>query len=157
MHLLSLFPEQRTEPILTREFNRRMDVEYARIRDFLILHYHLNTRDDAELWRYCRSMGVPESLSQSMAMFKHRGHIERHDEGLFTPPSWLSVFVGQGLLPERHHPAAGGLEIDRLAEELRLLTQEIEDRVLELPKHDAVVARYSSDLPTGLASFEMII
>ena len=52
---------------LVDEFNLRMDIEYERIRDFLILHYHLNSRDDTELWRYCRSMEVPDSLQRKHA------------------------------------------------------------------------------------------
>ncbi len=66
MHLLPLFPTQPHDPRLVDEFNRRMDLEYERIRDFLILHYHLNCRDDAELWRYCRAMDVPDSLTEKI-------------------------------------------------------------------------------------------
>jgi tryptophan halogenase len=149
MHLLPLFPDRDQNPALAREFNRKMDVEYARIRDFLILHYHLTSRDDSDLWRYCRSMDVPDSLKSKMALFRHRGHIERYREGLFTPPSWLSVLVGQGLVPEHHHPTLNNVPTDRLIEELEMLREDIRDRVDEMPKHDAVLARYSPDAIVG--------
>jgi tryptophan halogenase len=145
MHFLPLFPERHCDEALRDEFNRRMDLEYERIRDFLILHYHLTGRDDSEMWRYCRSMQVPESLSEKMELFKKRGHIERYRDGLFTPPSWLSVFVGQGLVPEHHHPTLDNAPPERLIEELELLREDILERVQELPKHEAVIARYASD------------
>ena len=74
--------------------------EYDRIRDFLILHYHLNSRDDAEIWRYCRSMEVPDSLREKMELFRHSGIIESYKDGAVHAASWLSVLVGQGLTPE---------------------------------------------------------
>ncbi|MFL6734766.1 MAG: tryptophan halogenase family protein [Sphingomicrobium sp.] len=149
MQLLPLFPDRNMDPALAGEFNRRMDLEYERIRDFLILHYHLTSRDDSELWRYCKAMEVPESLTAKMQLFRHRGHIERYRDGLFTPPSWLSVFVGQGMVPEHHHPSLNNVPLDRLVEELEALQEEIGDRVQEMPKHDAVIARYSAEAPTG--------
>ena len=96
MHLLPLLPGKRHDQRLVDEFNRRMDVEYERIRDFLILHYHLNSRDDSELWRYCRTMEVPESLQRKIALFRHSGIVEQYKDGLFTPPSWLSVLPRPG-------------------------------------------------------------
>lgn len=143
MHFLPLFPGRDGALDLSQEFNRRMELEYDRIRDFLILHYHLTARDDSEMWRYCRSMKVPESLTDKMAVFKHRGHIERYRDGLFTPPSWLSVYVGQGLTPDHHHPTMDNIPVERVIEELEALCADIKDRVEEMPKHDAIIARYA--------------
>jgi tryptophan 7-halogenase len=143
MHLLALFPGRRPDPRLIAEFNRRMDLEYDRIRDFLILHYHLNSRDDSELWRYCRAMDVPESLAQKIELFRHSGYVEDYREGLFNAPSWLSVFLGQGLTPEHHHPLTDAIPAMRLENELDQLRSEIEDRVEEMPKHATFLARYA--------------
>jgi tryptophan halogenase len=143
MHLLPLFPAGRSDPRLIAEFNRRMDVEYDRIRDFLILHYHLNRRDDAEIWRYCRNMEVPDSLKRKIGLFRHCGYIEDYRDGLFNPPSWLSVFLGQGLTPEHYHPLADGVPTDRLVGELEELREDIRDRVDEMPRHATFIARYA--------------
>src|SRR5205085_6422013 len=100
MNLIALLPDRKVDPALREEYNRRQDLEYERIRDFLILHYHATSRDDSELWRYCRAMEVPDSLKAKIEMFRHRGYIEHYKDGLFTPPSWLSVYLGQGIAPE---------------------------------------------------------
>jgi tryptophan halogenase len=143
MHLLPLFPTGRSDRRLSDEFNRRMELEYDRIRDFLILHYHLNARDDGELWRYCRSMEVPESLTQKIKIFRHSGYIEDYRDGLFNAPSWLSVFLGQGLTPEHHQPLADAIPLERLIAELDELRIDIADRVGEMPKHATFLARYA--------------
>jgi tryptophan halogenase len=141
-HLLPLFPSGSPDPRLRDEFNRRMDVEYSRIRDFLILHYHANGRDDSELWRYCRAMEVPESLTRRLELFRHRGFIEQYKDGLFTPASWLSVYAGQGVRPAHYHPAADAVPTDRLFADLEGLQRSIHQRVEEMPAHAAFVERY---------------
>jgi tryptophan halogenase len=142
MHLVPLFPARKIDPRLRREFNRKIDIEYERIRDFLILHYHLGNRDDAEIWRYCRTMAVPESLERKIALFRHSGIIEEYKDGLFTPPSWISVLLGQGLTPDHYHPAADGQPEGALISDLEMLRTDIRDRAEEMPGHERFVARY---------------
>ena len=144
MHLLPLLPTRAYDERLVDEYNLRMDLEYERIRDFLILHYHLTSRDDTELWRYCRSMEVPESLTRKMRLFRHSGVVEQYRDGLFTPPSWLAVYLGQGLSPEHYNPLADALPLERMLGELDQLHGDIRDRVGEMPRHASVVARYAS-------------
>jgi tryptophan halogenase len=144
MHLVPLFPRHRRDDRLIDEFNARMDLEYERIRDFLILHYHLTSRDDAELWRYCRTMAVPESLERKLELFRHSGVVEQYKDGLFTPPSWLSVLIGQGLVPDHYNPLADGTPLETLLGRLDMLHMEIRDRVDEMPRHASFVARYAN-------------
>ena len=142
MNLVALFPERPGDPVLADEFNRRMDTEYDRIRDFLILHYHANQRDEP-MWRYCREMPVPDSLAEKIEGFRHRGSVPRYGEGLFSPPSWVSVFFGQGLKPEAVHPLAEGMPADELAKLLAAMRAEIAGSVSAMPRHDAFVTDYA--------------
>ena len=156
MHLVPLFPAKSMDPRLRYEFNRKIDLEYERIRDFLILHYHLGSRDDAEIWRYCRSMTIPESLQRKIMLFRHSGIVEEYKDGLFNPPSWLSVFLGQGLVPENYHPAADVQAQDQLITALEDLRTDIRDHVEEMPGHERFVARYCEAPPvTELPKAEM--
>jgi len=141
-NLLKLMPGKTMDPGLVAEFNRLVDVEYERVRDFLILHYHLNTRDDAPLWAYCREMEVPESLQHKMALFRHRGHIPKYKDGLFAPPSWVSVFVGQGLTPAHYDPLVDNLPADRIVAEMDRARSEVALAAEAMMDHAAFVADY---------------
>ncbi|MGE5562031.1 MAG: tryptophan halogenase family protein [Bacillota bacterium] len=143
MNLLPLLPTKRYDERLVDEFNTKIDLEYERIRDFLILHYHATDREDTEFWRYCKSMEVPESLERKMRLFRHSGVVPQYREGLFTPPSWISVFFGQGVTPEHYNPLADAMPIDRLLQTMDELREDIRDRVDEMPKHASLLARYA--------------
>ncbi|KQM36455.1 tryptophan halogenase [Sphingomonas sp. Leaf10] len=93
--LLAYFPTRDFDPLLTNEYNRVAITEYERIRDFLILHYKLTTRDDALLWRDCANMDVPDTVALKIAHFRHGGRLVARDMDLFGPPSWLAVHIGQ--------------------------------------------------------------
>jgi tryptophan halogenase len=144
LHLLRLLPTpgQAIEPALRNEFNRLVDVEYSRVRDFLILHYYANSRDDAELWRYCREMQVPDSLLEKIELFKHRGALPKYRDGLFAPPSWLSVFAGQGLRPSGYDRRIDNLPDDRLLAEVEAQRARVAERVAAMPEHGAFLDDY---------------
>ena len=141
-NLIKLFPQADVDPALASEYNRLMDVEYSRIRDFLILHYHLNSRDDSEMWRYCREMDVPDSLRARLELFEHCGFIEQYKDGLFMPANWVSVYLGQGAQASRHHPMADNLPVDAMVDQLDALRNRIAAAVCGMPTHEVSVEDY---------------
>jgi tryptophan halogenase len=65
MDLLNLLPDEAApfgDARLRNEFNRLNDLQYERIRDFLVLHYAANDRYGEPLWDYVRGVELPESL-----------------------------------------------------------------------------------------------
>jgi len=120
--LLTHFPDRDFAPADIDAFNRRSHFEYERIRDFLILHYHANERDDSDFWRDCREMEIPETLAQKIEQFRQNGRIAREADELFNELSWLEVMVGQGIHPRGYHPLVDVMpaeEIHRRLEEIR--------------------------------------
>ncbi len=141
--LLTLLPDgPEIDPALAREFNRTIDVEYDRIRDFLILHYHVNQRDDGDLWRHCREMTLPDTLVDRIERFRHRGHVPAYRDGLFGPPSWHAVFVGQNVVPRAHDRLADRLPDAVLAERMVELHADIAEGVAAMPSHAGFVDDY---------------
>lgn len=94
------------------------------------------------MWRYCREMAVPDSLTETIALFRRRGHLPKYKDGLFSPPSWLSVLMGQGVSAARHHPMADGVPGDKLLGEMARVRGAVADAVAAMPAHDAFLADY---------------
>lgn len=141
-NFLKLLPGKTPQPQLAREFNRLLDLEYERARDFIVLHYHLNPRTDSELWRHCQSMPIPDELRLRIDAFRKRGYIEQYRHGLFAPPSWLSVFMGQGLLPEQVEPLAPQVDVGKAVRALSSQERMIRECVAAMPTSREFIQRY---------------
>lgn len=122
--LAEYFPADDDMALNRDAFNRWMGLEYERVRDFLILHYHLNRRADSEFWRDCAAMAVPDSLRDKMALFRESATVAFYTQGLFAQPSWAAVYLGQGMVPEAVDPrvqrdAETTARLNALASQLR--------------------------------------
>jgi tryptophan halogenase len=104
--LMALFPTRDFRAQEIERFNRQSIQEYTVIRDFLVLHYKATERNDSPFWDYCRTLEPPPGLADKLAMFQSSGRVFRENMELFTETSWLSVMVGQGIVPGGYHPAA---------------------------------------------------
>ena len=135
-YLIELFPEGgRINQRDRDEFNRLVDMEYDRVRDFLILHYNATTRDDSEFWNHVRTMTVPDSLADKLELWRRAGRIEKYSDGLFYDASWIAVYVGQGLLPERHDMRVALGDPQQLSRAAERLRSEIAGLVGQMPNH----------------------
>ena len=140
--MIELFPAGgRIDDADRDEFNRMVDLEYDRIRDFLILHYHATTRDDSSFWNHVRTMIVPDSLKEKMELFRVAGRISKYTQGLFLEPSWLAVYIGQGIVPEGWDQRAGNLDSAQLHPALDRLRANVADAVRDMPDHEAFIRR----------------
>ncbi|MEE4210674.1 MAG: tryptophan halogenase family protein [Parvularcula sp.] len=121
-------------------YNAMMVREFERVRDFLILHYHVTRRDDTEFWNYVRTMKVPDSLSEKMALFESSGRVARYSQGLFLEPSWLAVYLGQGMRPRRTDVRAEARDPDKTREWLARLRTEVLEAARSMPSHEEALA-----------------
>jgi tryptophan 7-halogenase len=133
--LMSLFPNKNFDQEDINEFNRQSHFEYDKIRDFLILHYHATERNDSAFWNYCRTMSVPDSLTQKIEQFKKNGRIFRDNNEMFNDLSWLEVMHGQGIRPRGYHPLVDRLPQKDVAALLADVKNVIDDCVNFMPTH----------------------
>ena len=147
IRLSKLFPHQGIAQANVDEFNRQSQLEFEQIRDFIILHYHLNQREDAKengFWYQCRTMLLPESLQQKIALFRATGTVFRHQDELFTEAAWIQVMLGQGIRPQDFNPLAATIQPQALSEFLLNMRTIIDNTVTKLPTHDQYLAHLST-------------
>ena len=123
-------------------FNRLTVKEYARIRDFLVLHYKATSRTDSEFWNHCRTMDVPDSLAEKIELFRMNGQIFREEDELFTETSWAAVMMGQGITMGGNNPVADALPLDTVLGEIDEIEKSIRHLVGVMPSHGAYVQKY---------------
>jgi tryptophan halogenase len=143
--LINLMPRRGSNPSdgrLIEEFNRLNNMQYERIRDFLILHYTANDRVGEPLWDYVRSMKLPDSLIHKLALFRSRAALPNYQYGLFARDSWLSVLVGQGVAPQGHDRLADAYDLHALEERLAEFRHRIQSNVEAMPTHAEFIAEY---------------
>ncbi|MEE2692827.1 MAG: tryptophan halogenase family protein [Pseudomonadota bacterium] len=145
LDLVNLMPKrgaERIDPRLSDEFNRLCEMQYDRVRDFLVLHYAANRRLGEPLWDYVRSMPLPESLAHKIELFRTRAMLPNYQYGLFARDSWLSVLAGQGIMPEGYDRLADAFDLSRLGEQLDSFRSRIASTVEAMPEHGAFIAGY---------------
>jgi len=138
--LLELFPQTDEFIPETKEYNRLMDLEFERVRDFLILHYVATTRDDSPFWNHVRNMPIPDSLTAKLDLFRRRGRTVRYDHGLFLPPSWIAVMLGQRILPEQYDTRIEQMAEADIASHLAHMRAQISDTVEKMVSHAGYLA-----------------
>ena len=139
---MQLFPHSGHDPALIDEYNSQTQAELERIRDFIILHYHVTERDDSPFWQHCKDMQVPDSLASRITLFKEQAHAFQKQNELFRVDSWTQVMLGQGITPTHYHPAATMLSEDQLKNSLRQQRERVLAAVKQLPAHGEFVKGY---------------
>ena len=139
--LISLFPDNPHDDVNRRLFNRLIDQEFHTIRDFLILHYNVTERSGMPFWDHVRNMDVPDFLTEKRRLFTHSGRIFREENEIFSEPSWLAVFTGQGVMPRHYHPVADVLGTQENLARLAAIKHAIGQTAEAMPKHEDYVAR----------------
>jgi tryptophan halogenase len=142
LNLIQLFPDRGFDPADAEEFNRIMNLEFERVRDFLVLHYHATTRGGTPFWDHCRTMPIPDSLAYKEELFRERGVLVIHRDGFFQEPSWLSVFFGQGVMPRRVDPLCETLAPGELQRNMAQIRQAIREVAENMPTHAAFLENY---------------
>jgi tryptophan halogenase len=144
--LACLFPDGDFDPTYRDEYNRQVSEEFDGIRDFIILHYHANRRDEP-FWRECRAMNVPEDLKRRMALFRHSARLFREQNELFHEVGWMQVLLGQNIIPERYDHMADALPEAELKQFLADLHALMDGAVKRMPTHAEWLARHAPAMP----------
>lgn len=148
LRLIALFPGRKRADALREEFNLQTADEFEEIRDFIILHYAATSRTDAPLWQHVSRMSLPDSLMHKIEIFRSHAHIGCRDSDLFQSPNWLSVLLGQHIIPTAV-PALARLRSPLVGapDRLTAFRTGVLATALAMPSHDDYIARHCAAPP----------
>ena len=136
--LIQLFPDKQFVTGDIDEYNRRMSVNFERVRDFLLLHYVANQRD-GEMWRHFQNLTLPDSLREKIDAWTARAYVIKYEFGVFLPPSWVAVLLGQNLFPRGYDRRADGVPDDVVARNALAIRRQVLGGAQNSPEHLAFI------------------
>lgn len=140
---ISLFPTADMPGAVTAEYNRQLSKKFAQVRDFIILHYKATQRTDSEFWDYCRTMSVPDSLTEKMELFEEAGRVFRYEDELFSKTSWIAVLLGQNVFPRNTDPIVQTLDQKQITHSLNSMRNAMNSATASMPSHEAFLRQYA--------------
>ncbi|NVK54411.1 MAG: tryptophan 7-halogenase [Alteromonadaceae bacterium] len=101
-------------------YNQQISERFERVRDYIVAHYKLNTRDNSPYWQANRpNEHLSESLLQLLDTWYRRGdlseEIKRQKlDSHFGSTSWHCLLAGYGAFPPlgANQPGKGDLHVD---------------------------------------------
>ncbi|RYY76845.1 MAG: tryptophan 7-halogenase [Gammaproteobacteria bacterium] len=126
--LIEYFPVSKDFSLAQKEFNLQLAKEFVRIRDFIIMHYAENQRDDSQFWIDCRNMHLPEGLAYRQAMFRGAGLVDPTQYGLYA-----SVCLGQNVMPEFFDARVSAIPTQQRKKILQGIKHDQEAFILQFP------------------------
>jgi hypothetical protein len=101
-------------------YNNIINENFERVRDYIVAHYKLNTRDDSEYWRANRNNEhISKPLLQLLDVWFRRGDLTQHlkengHASHFSATSWHCLLSGYGAYPPLsvNQPGTGDLYSD---------------------------------------------
>ena len=140
--IIMLFPHTGDNERQRAQYNAVATEEYERVRDFIILHYHVNQRTGDAFWDDVRNMAVPNSLTHTIELFREAGILQPTKTDLFQTSNWLQVMWGQGIEPRTAHPFVQAVSPRDRAEYMANLRSIYTRETAQLPSHEQFIARH---------------
>ncbi len=103
---ISSFEDESKSAELTKaDYNKDLNKTFDGVRDYIVAHYKLNSRNDSAYWRACREDALtPDSLANLITTWDRGGDFEsalkqQQDSLVYLRPSWYCLFSGMGRFP----------------------------------------------------------
>ncbi|MEV5173072.1 tryptophan halogenase family protein [Streptomyces flaveolus] len=134
--LVKHFPDERWDPSLADDYNRRVARVLDGVKEFLVLHYVAAGRDDTPYWKEAKLRGLPDGLAEKLDMARSHLLDERaiypYYHG-FEQYSWITMLLGLGHEPRAARPALAHVDPTAARAELARLRSDADRLVRTLP------------------------
>ena len=147
--LLQFLPDLIPDEKKIAEANRLNREEYERLRDFIILHYKLNGREDSDFWQDLRAMAVPDTLQRKMDAFAEDGKLLSFEQETFLEASWLAIYNGLHYQPRHYLADVDRLDSGQLATILEKMQRAVATAASHAPTHEEFLHQITADAGTN--------
>lgn len=112
-HFISSFGGARDPERQRTAFNDKINRIYDSIRDYIQMHYKLNTREDTAYWIAAReNPNVSDSVAAILETWDNGGDLlaeitRQRDQMAYSPTSWFCILGGMGRFPRKPKRATG--------------------------------------------------
>lgn len=130
--LRQLFPSSHEYANERDVYNKKMHSFIENLRDFQLVHYALNTREEL-FWKDCKKINLPGTLSGKIDLFKVCGYASIREDETFQEENWISIFNGHGLAPEFYSPLVDNMSDDEMIQNFQKILRMIKERINTSP------------------------
>ncbi len=132
--LVKLFPPNLTDPIEREEYNRQTVSTYDRLWDYHALQYA-----SSSAWQ--RDFPLTAKATHKRDVFAARGRIVTYEEDMLFRDNWTTLFLGQGITPQRIDPFAENLKAKDVNPQLNAIEKIITQALRSMPRHEEFIAK----------------
>lgn len=146
--LITFFPTKAFSQSAIAEANRLSKLEAEHVRDFIILHYKANQRNDSAFWCDLRDMKIPESLQHRLELFKSRAYHPVGVQDFFTRESWLAMYNGFNITANQYDARLDYVDSKKMESFMRDIKDALSSVSDMAPfHHDFIMANCRADKP----------
>ena len=148
-NLVTNFPDKRFAAPFIKKYNDTMRTMFQETRDFIVLHYCINKRNDTEFWKAVRQQdAIPDSLKEKLAFFRECLPVtDPAGFVMFKTLAYVSILDGNGELPTRGYPILQHTGMEAGAKKLAMIAERKKKMLASMPSHYEYLKRmYSGEL-----------
>jgi tryptophan 6-halogenase len=123
------------------DFNTKVNLIFDSIKDFIFLHYKLNSRSDTDYWIENReNVHVSDSIARILDVWDHGGDLlselmSQSSRLAYSPTSWFCMLAGMGRFPRKPKKAKKRTK----ASDLKEVRKYCEHILPHFPDHRTVI------------------
>lgn len=134
--LVAMMPDRDCNPVELWDYNRQVNAEADRVRDFVLLHYAIADRAEP-FWQEAAARTLPASLQHTLTQWRERGRLPFYEEETFSRDSWAAVLIGQGVIPRRTDPLLDSVPLIESKRAMDQIRMKIRHTVTQAPHQNA--------------------
>lgn len=123
-------------------FNDTFQTDVENIQLFNNAFFQIENLAETSYWSAARTGGSSAKLDRKLKQFSNRGLLVRYDLEPFNDEDWAILHYGMGRKPKRKDPFAALSNTSKIGQDLRNMSNSIQDIVAKMPPHHVYMAKF---------------